>query len=273
MRLSVSHRTLYRYDRPARFVTQSHRLTPVSTGCQRVIDWQVTAEGAAFGAGFTDGAGDVVATMTHPGPVETIEIVVEGTVETMDTAGVLRGQREIIAPLVYLTATPATAPSRSIVELAETALRGAAAEAPALDRAHRLAAAVHEAIAYATGTTDTHTTAAEALEAGSGVCQDHAHVLIAAAREAGLPARYVTGYLFGDPAEGPFEASHAWAEIHIDGLGWVGFDAANACCPDARYIRVGSGRDAREAAPIRGIAGGQSVEQMDVEVVVANSQQ
>lgn len=272
MRLSVSHRTLYRYDRPARFVTQSHRLTPVTSGCQSVVAWRVAAEGAVFGAGFTDGAGDVVTTMTHPGPVETIEIVVEGTVETLDTAGVLRGQRETIAPMVYLTPTAATAPARAIAELRETALRGAAG-APALDRAHRLAAAVHAAIAYETGATHAHTTAAEALEAGRGVCQDHAHVLIAAARGAGLPARYVTGYLFGDPAERPFEASHAWAEIHVDGLGWVGFDAANECCPDARYIRVGSGRDAREAAPIRGIAGGQSVEEMDVEVVVANAQQ
>jgi transglutaminase-like putative cysteine protease len=69
------------------------------------------------------------------------------------------------------------------------------------------------------------------------------------------------------------EASHAWAEVHVEGLGWVGFDAANRCCPDERYIRLGSGRDAGEAAPIRGIAGGLVDEEMDVEVVVAQSQQ
>ena len=83
-----------------------------------------------------------------------------------------------------------------------------------------------------------------------------AHALIALAHAAGLPARYVTGYLLtGDDAEAG-EAAHAWAEIYVDGLGWIGFDPANRCCPDERYIRLGSGRDAREAAPIRGVSRG-----------------
>jgi transglutaminase-like putative cysteine protease len=75
----------------------------------------------------------------------------------------------------------------------------------------------------------------------------------------------------------PHEAAHAWAEIHVAGLGWVGFDPANECCPDARYIRLGSGLDAQDAAPIRGIARGQSAtapEALDVTVqVVAAAQQ
>jgi transglutaminase-like putative cysteine protease len=266
MRLHVSHRTVYRYDHPARFLVQSHRLTPVTTGGQTVEAWSVTADGATFGALFTDGAGDAVATMTHPGPIEEIAVVVEGIVATVDTAGVLRGHRETVSPLVYVPPTAPTTASRAVSELRDAAL-ARAGDASDLDRAHRLAAAVAEAVAYETGSSHAHTTAAEALEQGRGVCQDHAHVLIAVARAAGLPARYVTGYLFGN--ETGEEASHAWAEIHLAGLGWVGFDAANACCPDDRYIRLGSGRDAREAAPIRGIAGGQSGERMEVDVVVA----
>ena len=73
-----------------------------------------------------------------------------------------------------------------------------------------------------------------------------------------------------DDAEG--EAAHAWAELHVDGLGWIGFDPANRCCPDERYIRLGSGRDAREAAPIRGVSRGGAGEAMDVTVVVAAQQ-
>lgn len=268
MRLSVRHGTVYQFDAPMRFVTQSHRLTPVSTGCQRVESWTVAADGAVFGAGFTDGAGDAVNTMTVQGPVARIEIVVEGVVETTDTAGVLRGHHEIIHPLVYLQPTSFTKPSRRLLDLADTALEGA--DDGLLDRAHRLSAAVAEAIAYTPGATAAQTTAAEALELGKGVCQDMAHALIALAHAAGMPARYVTGYLLTEDAEA--EAAHAWAELHVDGLGWIGFDPANLCCPDDRYIRLGSGRDAREAAPIRGVSRGGGGEAMDVSVVVAAQQ-
>lgn len=266
MRLAVRHSTVYQFDAPMRFVTQSHRLTPVSDGCQRVIDWRVSAEGAAFGASFRDGAGDQISTMTVQGPVERITIEVEGTVETSCTDGVLHGHREMISPLVYLTGTQATLPNRAILGLRDFALRDATGE---LNSAHRLASAVSDAIAYTPGTTTAQTTAAEALELGEGVCQDHAHALIALALAAEMPARYVTGYLFteGDPDKA--EASHAWAEIHVRGIGWIGFDPANRCCPDERYIRIGSGRDAREAAPIRGVSRGGGGEALDVNVVVA----
>jgi transglutaminase-like putative cysteine protease len=269
MRLVVRHATVYRFDAPMRFVTQSHRLTPSACASQRVLAWTVGAEGAAFGASFTDGAGDLVTTMTVHGPVERIEVLVEGSVDTADTSGVLRDFREVISPKAYLRPTHATGPNRALIELSERALGGAPA-GDDLARAHRLAEAVAEAIAYVPGATDAHTTAAEALEQGQGVCQDHAHALIAVAHAAGLPARYVSGYLFSDEDEG--EASHAWAEVHVPGLGWVGFDPANSCCPDERYIRLGSGRDARAAAPIRGVSRGGGTEAMEVSVTVAAQQ-
>ena len=98
------------------------------------------------------------------------------------------------------------------------------------------------------------------------------HALIALAHCAGLPARYVTGYLLTGDDLAAGEAAHAWAEIYNDDLGWIGFDPANRCCPDERYIRLGSGRDAREAAPIRGVSRGGGGEAMDVSVVVAAQQ-
>jgi transglutaminase-like putative cysteine protease len=268
MRLSVRHGTVYAFDAPMRFVTQSHRLTPVSNGCQRVVSWSVAAEGAVFGAAFTDGAGDAVNTMTAQGPVTRIEVVVEGVVETTDTAGVLRGQREVIQPLVYRQPTAFTKSNRLLAEIRDAALDGA--DEGQLDRAHRLAGAISDAIAYTPGATAAATTAAEAIEVGRGVCQDMAHALIALAHAAGMPARYVTGYLLTEDAEA--EAAHAWAEIHVGRLGWIGFDPANRCCPDERYIRLGSGRDAREAAPIRGVSRGGGGEAMDVTVVVAAQQ-
>ena len=138
-----------------------------------MLDWTVGAEGALFGAGFTDGAGDAVNTMTVQGPVERIAVLVEGTVETTDTAGVLRDHRETISPRVYLQPTRAIEPSRALIELDDARRSRGRTRTGALERAHRLAAAVAEAIAYAPGATDAHTTAAEALEQGKGVCQDH----------------------------------------------------------------------------------------------------
>lgn len=270
MRLKVRHATRYSYDVPMRFVTQSHRLTPASNEGQSVLDWTVSAEGAAFGAQFTDGAGDLVTTMTVPGPVERIDVLVEGVVETTDTAGILRGHREIISPRVYLQSTPAVVATRPLRDLAAEVLKGG--DAGPLDRAHRLSAAVAEAIAYEPGATDHATTAAEAFVLGRGVCQDMAHAMIALAHASGMPARYVTGYLLTGEDTDAGEASHAWAEIYNGDLGWIGFDPANRCCPDARYIRLGSGRDARDAAPIRGVSRGGGVEEMDVSVMVAAQQ-
>lgn len=271
MRLSVSHTTRYDFDKPMRFVTQSHRLTPANSASQRVIDWTVTAEGAVFGASFTDGAGDYVTTMTAQGPIERIVISVTGTVETSDTAGVLRDYREIVSPRVYLQPTQATKPTGALLELV-TRILAREAGATELSRAHGFCDAVAEAIAYAPGATHSHSTAAEAVEQGQGVCQDHAHAMIALAHAAGMPARYVSGYLLAGADGTPEEASHAWAEIYLPTLGWVGFDGANACCPDDRYIRLGSGRDAREAAPIRGVSRGGGTEAMDVTVIVAAQQ-
>ncbi len=271
MRLHVRHSTTYAYDRPMRFIAQSQRLTPSDSAAQRVIAWRVASEGATFGARFIDGAGDRISTMTVHGPVDRVEVVVEGEVETSDTTGVLRGVREVISPRAYLRASPAIKVTGALAALKDEALRGAAT-ADDLARAHRLSAAVSEAIAYRPGTTHAHTTAAEALEQGEGVCQDHAHALIALAHAAEMPARYVTGYLLTRADGTAEEASHAWGEIHIGGLGWVGFDAANRCCPDPRYIRLGSGRDALVAAPIRGVSRGAGAEAMDVAVSVAAQQ-
>jgi transglutaminase-like putative cysteine protease len=201
------------------------------------------------------------------GPVSEIAVTVRGTVETVDLAGVMRGLRDQVPPEAYLRDTTAT---RLDAGLSELALAGQAASGP-LDAAHRLSAAVTAAIAYRPGATEVHTTAAEALAKGEGVCQDHAQAMIAVARANNLPARYVSGYLHAVDAD--HEAAHAWAEVYVPGLGWIGFDPANECCPDDRYIRLGSGLDAQDAAPIRGTARGPGAESLKVAVAVQSVQQ
>ena len=163
---------------------------------------------------------------------------------------------------VFLRHTPQTQPDDALRVLARSA-QGNDRIAQLHDLMHR----VRDAIAYAPGTTQAHTTAADALANGRGVCQDHAHVFVAACRSLAIPARYVTGY-FVTNGEMPAEAHHAWTEAYVDHLGWIGFDVTNGLCPDDRYIRLACGLDADDAAPIRGSRRGGGPESLDVDVVV-----
>lgn len=269
MLLSVDHVTRYHYDAPVRGVVQSHRLTPSVFDGQRVISWSVEVTDGIAGGAFRDGAGDWIKGWSVLGPVSEIAVTVRGTVDTTDLAGVLRGHRESVPPECYLRSTSPTTADAALLDLAQC-VDGAA---DVLDAAHRISEAVAGAIAYCPGATQAHTTAAEALALGEGVCQDHAHAVLAMARSRGMPARYVSGYLQSGADGSAHEAAHAWAEIWIKGLGWIGFDPANRCCPDDRYIRLGSGLDAQDAAPIRGTARGTGTENLSVTVAVQAVQQ
>ena len=263
MRLKISHETVYRYGQPIRNLVQSLRLTPSVFEGQKTHEWQIDVSGGVKGPGFRDGAGDWIEGWTVRGPVDHVTVRISGRIDTRDTAGVLRGHREMIHPLTYLRDSPATRPDDALRDLARS-VEGT----DRLDLAHQLSMSVSDRIAFRPGVTHTGTTASEALALGEGVCQDHTHALTAIARLRGLPARYVSGYLHSTIDGQAHDAAHAWAEIHVEGLGWVGFDAANRCCPDERYVRLGSGLDAADAAPIRGVALGTGSEDMDVSVRV-----
>ena len=107
--------------------------------------------------------------------------------------------------------------------------------------------------------------------ANGGFWQDHAQIFVGCARMLGIPARYVSGYLMMNDRVDQ-EASHAWAEAHIDGLGWVGFNVSNGISPDRRYVRVATGRDYREAAPVTGISYGGGESAMHVTLAVEQQQ-
>lgn len=266
MLLSVRHVTTFTYAQPVRRVVQSLRLTPTDCAGQSVSGWRIEVSDAIEGSRHRDGCGDLVTAFTVRGPVEKVRVSVSGAVTTRDTAGILKGHREAVPVLAWLGETPATAPDAALRDLA-----GAAQGGDALALAHDLSRLVAEAIEWTPGATDATTTAAAALALGKGVCQDHAQALICAARLREMPARYVTGYLFSEAETG--EAAHAWAEIWIEGLGWVGFDPANRCCPDERHIRLACGRDAAGAAPVRGTVRGTAEESTQIAVAVAQAQQ
>jgi transglutaminase-like putative cysteine protease len=267
MLISVRHVTRYRYAEPVTYTIQSLRLTPASFKGQRVLDWQVRAGGARPALQFRDGFGNVVHLITVNARHEELEIEAGGTVETQDCNGVVAGLAKSAPPRVFLKETAQTKPDVAIRALAE-AVHGK----DTLERLHVLLSAVRDRVEYVPGATDTHTSAAEALADGKGVCQDHAHIFIAAARTLAIPARYVTGYLVLD-GQSTADAHHAWAEAWVEGLGWVGFDVANRVCPTDCYVRLACGLDAGYAAPIVGSRRGGETETLDVSVTVQQQQQ
>ncbi|GGZ96408.1 transglutaminase [Arenicella chitinivorans] len=270
MKLFVNHTTTYHYSEPQRMITQSHRLIPASCNAQKIVRWEVTADGAEFGRQIVDGAGDTIRTMSVDNLDTALEIHIQGEVDTFDTNGVYTIPGDVVSPQVYLRDSPLTKLTPALVDLARDVV---VEEGNVLNLAHALMRHTHTAIEYTTGATKMATTAAAALALGKGVCQDYAHCLLAIARQHQIPARYVTGYLLTDTDGYRHDASHAWVELNIVDLGWVGFDPTNNCCPDARYIRVGSGIDAQDAALIRGISRGVGQETMQTSVNIQHAQQ
>ena len=281
MLISVRHVTRYVYAEPVSYTVQSLRLTPAPFASQRVVNWHVRVPGCNAPLEFRDGFGNTVHLVTLSGRHSELVIEAGGVVETKDSNGVVAGFAKVIPPRVFLKETAQTRPDAAIRELARSI-----AEQSTLARLHALASAVRDRVDYVKGSTDAHTEAAEALADGRGVCQDHAHIFIAAARTLGIPARYVTGYLMmhaGDkgmgesadfgPAVNPAEAHHAWAEAWIESLGWVGFDISNRICPTERYVRLACGLDATTAAPITGSRRGGGGEKLEVSVAVQQQQQ
>lgn len=262
MRLKINHTSVYTYDQPVQYSLQRLRLTPKTQPGQTVLDWRTTVHGAHVEVGYSDHFGNHVDLVSMNADQTTVRINAEGEVDTEDRAGVFGPHQGFVPLWLYLRETALTKPGRLVREL----VRASDGETE-LARLHALMATVHKAIDYKTGETATDTTAERALEKGSGVCQDHAHVIISAARVLGLPARYVSGYLLMD-GHVDQTASHAWADVHVQGIGWVGFDAANDICPDDRYVRLATGLDYREAAPVSGLVVGRAAETMSVSIRV-----
>jgi transglutaminase-like putative cysteine protease len=230
------------------------------------LNWRVETDSDARLSAGEDALGNVVHAFSAPGPLKRLVIRVTGEVETWDTGGVVQGAVERFPPMVFLRETPLTRCDPAIRALAE---RVGEEEANPLARLHALLAAVNREMTFDTGRTDVFTSAPEAFALRHGVCQDLTHVFIAAARALGAPARYVSGHLARADGQIDQEAAHAWAEAHVEGLGWVGFDAANGICPTDAYVRVAVGLDYLSAAPVRGSRYGGAGEHLDVQLRVS----
>lgn len=261
MRILIDHTTRYRYEAPVRYSTQYLRMWPASNGDQRVIEWKLHTPGTPLE--LRDGFGNVLHLLTIAGPVSEILIRSTGTVETSASFDEVRDEVKL-SPLVFLRPTPLTRAEGAVVELAEQ-FRG---RAGTLSGLRDLAENVLERLPFKTGVTAVHSTAAEALDEGNGVCQDHAHVFIACARHLGIPVRYVSGYLYLPESADSLVASHAWAEAWVVDR-WRSFDVTNARSAGEHHIRVAVGADYLDASPVRGVRRGGGEEQMIASALVS----
>lgn len=265
MRLTVDYHTRYTFTEPVRRVIQLLRVTPQSYVGQHVLGWRIDVDSDARLREGRDGHGNIIHMLYVDHRVERLTISVCGEVLTEDRSGVVEGLPVELPPLVFMRETRLTRTDASLRGLgAEVAAQGGSI----LDKLHRLMSHIHSSLRFDTDGTDTVTTAAEAFAAGHGVCQDLAHIFIAAARVMGVPARYVSGHIFRRDGAYLQEAAHAWAEAWIEDLGWIAFDPANGVCADDAHIRVASGLDYLDAAPIAGARSGGGEEELRVEVQV-----
>ena len=264
MRLNIRHESTYRYATPASRAIEVLRLLPRGHNGQYIAAWRIDIDCDCRLDPSSDAFGNLMYEFTLDGPVSELTIVAEGSVETIDTAGVLSGQVERFPPVLYLRDTALTASDPLIRDFASEV--AAEAGGDRLSLMHALMEAMAERMTFEVDATNTGTSAIEAFALGHGVCQDFAHVFIAACRHLGIPARYASGYMLNLENPDKQTAGHAWAEVFIEDLGWVGFDPANAMCPTDAYVRLAVALDYLGAAPIRGVTFGGSGESLSVKV-------
>jgi transglutaminase-like putative cysteine protease len=268
MQLRIKHTTGYHYEKGAMASFNEARMTPLTTSEQYVLRSRLEISPTPWSYEYRDYWGTTVTSFEVHDPHTDLTVVATSIVDTQDPAPKSHGiawddltedvQDEWCE---FLALSDWVRPAGELVDLLEPVR--AAAEGPG-DYAAKVVELLHDRVAYVPGSTEVTTTAADAWAAGTGVCQDLAHLSLGALRVAGIPARYVSGYLHpsldpvvGDTVEGE---SHAWIEWW-DGE-WVGWDPTNAIAPGPRHVVVAKGRDYGDSPPLRGIfstAGGSEL--------------
>ena len=266
MRIRILHTTSYCYDAPPKGVTQMLRLTPRNHDGQYVVRWRIELSEDCRLHQREDAFGNITHSFTAEGLFNELSIAVEGEVDVHDTNSVVRGAVERFPPSLFLRETALTQPDAAIIDFAQSVRAGAGSET--LPLLYRLTVATNREITFDTDPTHSATTAAEAFTLRRGVCQDLTHIFIAAARQLGIPARYVGGHFYRADGVTAQDAGHAWAETYVEHLGWVGFDPANGIGTSEAHVRVAVGLDYLGAAPVRGVRYGGNGETLRVAVHV-----
>lgn len=280
MRLEIRYLTEFRYEEPARESHNLLRACPAETDLQRVISYDVSVSPTTRVFSYVDHWGTRVDEFGVREPHRVLSICAESTVETsmphvpsgvvpMDAYDAMRS--ELAA---YLMPSPHTGWNGEISALATEATAGTD---DAISAVRAIADCVTATLAYRPGTTEVGVDVGEVLRAGQGVCQDFAHLAISMYRSIGIPARYVSGYLYAaeqsdavapDPAELDVQ-THAWVEALVPGKGWWQLDPTNPQPIGELHVKIGHGRDYDDVMPLRGVYHGGSVHDLGVQVTIS----
>ncbi|WP_321810544.1 MULTISPECIES: transglutaminase family protein [unclassified Burkholderia] len=266
MHIGITHTLRYTVDEPLQLALQRLRLRPSSNPGQTVGYWELLANDMQPELSYIDGFGNHVDLVCRPNDRNEIVIVSRGEVKTHNKDGVIGTADDRTNPWLFLRESPLTRPGDSLMELA-SALKSTQNR---LLQLHELMDIVHDRLAPGPENCDDATDAEAAWISSHGTCRDHAHVFIAVARRLGIPARFTSGYLIGDD-DGIRAVDHAWAEVYVDHLGWIGFDPANNLCPDQHYVKLATGIDACGAAPVTCIQSNSGAETLTAEIAVTLS--
>ena len=278
MRFDIRYVSRFAYPSPVQLSHNVLRACPTSDERQIVFAYKVTTSPAARVHSYVDYWGTRVDAFGVRTAHEQLEVVAETTVETRapnrmvacPRAARLREPAFVDEHGELLARSPHAAWDDGLAELAARRAEPAGDDVVGIVLA--LMRTVGTSLTYAPGVTYVGVSAREVLQRGQGVCQDYAHVLIAMCRSLGVPARYVSGYLFASndtAAGGPATESvrvktHAWVEVAIPGAGWWALDPTNQLEVGPRHVKIGHGRDYDDVAPLRGVYQGPADQVLDV---------
>ena len=286
MEFEITHVTTYKYGHPAAEAYGEARMTPPNLPSQRVISHRIVLDPEIATSSYDDHYGNRVDFFSLPFRHDRLtvrnEIVVETSPPEPPTEGMtlsIQESRQILNSAIadifeFTQPTPVIEITRESVQWAKKYLRGSLPIGEAL---MGLSDAIHSDFKYKSGSTDNTTPLATIWKQKEGVCQDFAHIGLSILRAAGLPARYVCGYIETDPPRAPdgtvgrltgAVATHAWIEALVPGMSWVAIDPTNRQWVNERYVAVSFGRDYRDAAPLRGTFKGSGGQEMKVRVTM-----
>jgi transglutaminase-like putative cysteine protease len=263
MYLRVEHTTEFSYDASIAEAYTELRLRPLEGGGQHCSSFRLTTE--PFGLRVREYHDHFGNDVHHFDVLESHERLAVTAVSSVMTPASFSTTSEPLSPLEfhdYLSPT-AYAPFAGVWEFAA----GHAGEGNRLQRARDVMDAVRGRLVYDPTATDVQTRADEVLALGRGVCQDFAHVMLATCRSVGIPARYVSGYLY-DPSLGDNAASHAWVDVWDEAAGWTSLDPTHDREQSEVYVRVAVGRDYADVPPTRGVYKGVATETLSVRVAL-----
>ncbi|MET4053069.1 transglutaminase-like putative cysteine protease [Frigoribacterium sp. PvP054] len=275
-RLRIRHVTGFSYQGEAVASYNEARMLPAHTEGQFVLSSHLRIEPVAASHEYVDYWGTRVSSFEVLLPHRQLSLTATSLVEVRPQAhpaetiswALLASVAGASTSFVeHLEQTPLTAPP---ADLAAVGTDARAAHTDPCAAAMAICETVGGAVRYLPGVTNVKTTAAESWAARAGVCQDIAHVTVGALRAAGIPARYVSGYLHPKPSAELRETvtgeSHAWVEFFCGT--WHGYDPTNLIDIGERHVVVGQGRDYRDVPPLRGVYAGSSNSELFVTVEI-----